>query len=144
MSDRTDIKCVAQTSKMTITDELDFSDVSDLSDEFDYSRESIKRLEKYDVAYAAMFQLRINRKNQIYYECHFSNRTACGIYIGAGDCRSDTSNTIRHCKKCKQCHCEHCIDCYGNQTCFFCNIYTLDALDLVNVGDIRIILGLIL
>ncbi len=113
-------------------------------DEFDYSRQSMKRLEKYDIAYNCIFQHETNRKNEIYYECHFSNRTACGIYIGAGDCRSDTFNTIRHVKKCEKCQCSLCINCYGHQLCFFCSLHTLDALNLVNVPDIEIVLGLIL
>ena len=115
-----------------------------ITDAFDYSQESVRRLEKYDITYGDKVLLRTNRKNEIYYESHFSNKTACGIYIGAGDCRSETSNAIRHSKKCKQCQCKHCINCYGNQICFFCNLYTLDALNLFNVEDIQIILGLIL
>ena len=114
------------------------------SDEFDYSHESIKRLEKYDIAYNRMILIKTNKKNQIYYECHFSNKTACGIYIGGGDCCSDTFNITRRVKECKKCQCSLCINCYGNQTCFFCNLYTLDALNLVNVQDIKIVLGLIL
>lgn len=122
---------------MFITNDFNYQD------EFDYSQQSIKRLEKYDIAFDCRFELQINQKNQLYYECYFSNRTACGIYIGAGDCRSDTLNIIKISKQCKKCRCLHCISCYGNQICFFCNLRTLDALNLTHIKDIDIVLSLV-
>jgi uncharacterized protein YpiB (UPF0302 family) len=118
--------------------------ITDELDPFDYTKDSIKRLEQYDVAYGCKILLKINRKNQIYYELHFSNKSACGIYIGAGDCRADTSNAYKNVKKCARCLCSSCINCYGDRKCVFCSLHMLDALNLVNVRDDQIVLQIVL
>lgn len=118
--------------------------ILDEFDAFDYSKKSIKQLERYDIAYGCRILLEQNRKNEMYYELYFSHKTACGIFIGAGDCHADTSDTDRRLKKCEKCSCSHCINCYGDTNCLFCSFRMIDALNLMNIQDDKFFVRFIL
>ena len=63
-------------------------------DDFIYSKDNLKYLEKYNLCINNSIQNKNILNNEyslnIYYELFFGSKIACGNYIGAGDCKFDT------------------------------------------------------
>ena len=125
--------------------------VSLVFDDFIYSKENLKYLEKYNL-YMNYGDLTNNILNNeysltIYYELFFGSKIACGNYIGAGDCKFDTfewkkfydNNEMQKCRRCNGYFCTFCYDF----NCIFCSLLNLDSLDLINITSDKIVIYLL-
>tara|TARA_A100001015_G_scaffold321303_1_gene451339 strand:+ start:477 stop:893 length:417 start_codon:yes stop_codon:yes gene_type:complete len=125
--------------------------VSLVYDDFIYSKENLKYLEKYNLCMNNGVSTNniFNNKYSltIYYELFFGSKIACGNYIGAGDCIFDTFKLKKIyydyvIQKCKKCEGYYCISCY-NFNCIFCSLLNLDSLDLINMTSDKIVIYLL-
>ena len=125
--------------------------ISFVLDDFIYSKDNLKYLEKYNLCINNSIQNKNILNNEyslnIYYELFFGSKIACGNYIGAGDCKFDTfewnkiynNNEIPKCRRCNGYLCTFCYDF----NCIFCSLLNLDSLDLINITSDKIVIYLL-
>lgn len=125
--------------------------LENINDEFIFSKENLKYLNKYDLYYLNYNFYNLNNFNnqyslKIYEEFFFGSKISCGIYIGGGDCKNDTLNITKlknNIKKCLKCQSYYCISCF-NYSCIFCSLLNLDSLNLFHISSDNIVFKLLL